>query len=123
MKTAQAENRPEVAKTTLSTLFTFHQQTLSRITGLIQLAFGILEGLIGLRFLLMMIASNPAAPFANFVYAITYPFLYPFIGLTQVFQAQGMVIEWYDLVAMIVYGLVAWVVIRLTWLIFAQVRS
>ena len=123
MKSTQSVDRKEPAKTSLANIFSFSGQTLSRITGFIQLGFGILEGLIGLRFLLKMIASNPDTPFAHFVYTISYPFLYPFIGLTRVINIQGMVIEFYDLVAMMVYALLAWVIIRLVWLTFAQIRS
>ena len=123
MKTTQPQNRLQPARISLSSLFRFDQQTLIRLTGFIQLGFGILEGLIGLRFLLRMIGSNPDTPFASFIYALTYPFLYPFIGLTSVISVQKMVIEFYDLVAMLVYGLVAWVVIRVIWLTLAQIQS
>jgi len=123
MKSTRPMERPEPAKTSLSKIFTFSQQTLNRVTGFIELGFSIVDGLIGLRFLLKMIASNPDSPFANFIYAVSYPFVYPFIGLVRVINVQGMVIEFYDLVAMLVYILVAWVIIRLVWLTFAQVRS
>lgn len=122
LETTQRQIRPQPAATSLANLFTFNQQTLLRVTGLLELGFVVLEGLIGLRFLLRMIGSNLGTPFASFIYAITYPFLYPFIGLTRVITVQGMVLEFYDLVAMLVYGLVAWVVIRLVWLAFAQIR-
>ena len=123
MKPTRPVERPERANASLSNIFAFKQQTLNRVIGLIELGFSILDGLIGLRFLLKMIASNPDSPFANFIYAVTYPFLYPFIGLTRVITVQGMVIEFYDLVAMLVYGLLAWVIIRLIWLIFAQIHA
>ena len=118
LETTQWQIRPQPAATSLSNLFTFNQQTLLRLTGLLELGFVVLEGLIGPRFLLRMIGSNVGTPFPSFIYAITYPF----IGLTRVITVQGMVLEFYDLVTMLVYGLVAWVVIRLVWLAFAQIR-
>jgi len=51
LKTAHNEEPSEPAKTTRFNFLTFNQQTLSRSAGVIQLAVGILESLIGLRFL------------------------------------------------------------------------
>lgn len=118
------EPNPRVApaRTSLSSLFTVNQETLVRVTGLIWLAFGILDGLIGLRFLLKLMAANPANPFAAFLYAITEPALWIFRGLTTTPSFEGIVIEFYDLVAMAVYALLGWVIIRVLWLLFARLR-
>ena len=62
----------------------FGEDTLRRITGLIQLSFNVLNGLISLRFLLKLMAANPANPFASLVYFTTSPFLWIFQGLTRI---------------------------------------
>jgi len=54
--------------------YTITQDTLRRLTLLIQLAFGILNGLIALRFFLKLIAANPANPFAQLIYSFMGPF-------------------------------------------------
>jgi hypothetical protein len=119
------ENRPTApppAQTSLSELFTFNQETLRRITGLIQLGFGILNGLIGLRFLLKLMAANPDNAFASRMYFITAPFLWIFSGLTHNPSFEGIVIEFHDLIAIGVYAMLGWVIIRVIWLLFAHVK-
>jgi hypothetical protein len=49
---------------------------------------------------------------------ITDPFLLPFQGLTATPSAAGMVLEIPTLIAMLVYLLMAWVVVRLIWVLF-----
>lgn len=100
----------------------FGQETLRRISLMIQLAFGILDGLIGLRFLLKLMAANPANPFAQFVYFITTPFLWIFQGLTPTPSFEGIVIEFYDLIAIAVYAALGWVIVQFLWILFARLR-
>ncbi len=113
---------PPPAQTSLAELFTFNQETLRRITGLIQLGFGILNGVIALRFLLKLMAANPDNVFASLVYFITAPFLWIFSGLTTNPSFEGIVIEFHDLIAIGVYAMLGWVIIRVIWLLFAHVR-
>jgi uncharacterized protein YggT (Ycf19 family) len=98
------------------------QSTLRRITGLIQLAFVILNGLIGIRFLLKLMAANPANPFAQFIYFITTPFLWLFQGITFTPTFQGIQIEFFSLIAIVVYSLVCWIIVQLIWLLFSRLR-
>lgn len=64
-----------------------------------------------------LIAANPNSEFAQFIYAITEPFMLPFRGLTATPAAGGIVIEIPALIAIIVYALLAWVVVKLIWLL------
>ena len=98
------------------------EDTLRRVSSLIQLAFGILNGLIGLRFLLKLMAANPANSFAVLIDAITQPFLWMFQGLTHTPSFEGITIEFYDLIAIAVYYLLGWVIVRLMWILFARMR-
>jgi hypothetical protein len=90
----------------------------SKVVNFIWLLFGILEGLIGLRVFLKLIAANPRNPFANLLYQFTALFLWPFRGLTADPSGGGIVLEVNSLIAMMVYGLLGWVIVRLIWLIF-----
>jgi uncharacterized protein YggT (Ycf19 family) len=99
---------------------TISYATLRRITGLIQLAFIILDGLIGIRFLLKLMAANPANPFAQLVYFITAPFLWIFQGITYTPTLGGIQIELFSLIAMVVYALVGWIIVQLIWLLFSR---
>ncbi len=96
---------------------------ISRITQLIWLFLGVLEAIIGLRVLLKLIAANPANPLAKFVYGFSDLFLWPFQGLTIEPSAQGMVLEIPAIIAMFVYALIGWAIVRLFWLLFYQPAS
>ena len=93
---------------------------LSRIVGLIQLAFVFLCGMIGLRFILKLLAANPANPFAQLVYFFTDLFLWPFMGITYTPTFAGIQIEFFSLIAIVVYMLIAWIITRLIWLLFSR---
>lgn len=74
----------------------------------------ILEVLLALRIILSLLGANRSNGFAQFIYSITYPFVAPFFGLFGSTFSYGVArLEVETIVAMIVYGLVAWVVIRL----------
>lgn len=112
--------KPATRMTTTVPVMTLSQDTLRRITGLTQLGFGVLDGLIGLRFFLKLMAANPANPFAQIVYFLTEPFLWLFKGLTRTPAFEGIVIEFYDLIAMAVYAMLGWVIVQLLWILFAR---
>jgi hypothetical protein len=88
----------------------------------IYLLFGIVNALIGIRFILRALGANSANAFAAFVYRASAPFLAPFVGLFPAAQLDGGILEWHAIVAIIVYALVAWVLARLIWLILGETR-
>lgn len=83
-----------------------------RVTQLVWLFFGLVVGLIGLRVLLKVIGANPDNDFASLVYNAAALFLAPFFGLIGSPSSGGMVLEVPSLVAMLVYALVGWVIVR-----------
>ena len=96
------------------------RQSLWQITSLIWLAACLLEALIGMRVLLKMLAANPDAPFAQWVYGLSYVFLWPFLGLTATPSAEGIVLEVPSMIAMVVYALLFLALDRLIWLLFIR---
>jgi len=100
-----------------------HRQNVARVAQLAWLLFGILEALIGLRIVFKLIAANPVNAFVTFVYSITEPFLWPFLGITGTPAAEGHILEISSLIAMIVYALFGWIVVRLIWVIFYHPSS
>jgi hypothetical protein len=98
------------------------RRTLLKISQFIWLGFGVLEGLIGLRILLKLIAANPQSPFARLIYEVTRPFLAPFVGLTPTPAANGVVLEIHSIIALFVYALLSVLVERLIWIIFSRPR-
>ncbi len=95
-----------------------HRQTLYWISGLIWFAFGVLEALIGLRVVFRLIGANAQNPFAQFVYSSTQIYLLPFASLTANPAVGGLVLEITSMMAMIIYALIAWGIVRLLWLLF-----
>lgn len=83
-----------------------------RVTQLIWLFFGLIVGLIGLRVLLKLIGANPENDFASLIYNAAALFLAPFFGLIGSPSSGGMVLEVPSLVAMLVYALAGWVIVR-----------
>ncbi len=99
-----------------------NQATLRRVTGLIELGTLIVNSMIGIRFLLKLIAANPDNAFDQFVYFFTSTFLFIFVGLTRTPSFEGIMIEFYDLIAIMVYFVLSWVVVRLIWILFARLK-
>lgn len=95
-----------------------NRENVFRITQFIWLMFGILEALIGFRIFLKFIAANPANWFAALIYRLTDPFLFPFQGITVDPSFLGFVLEISSVIALLVYALVAWAIVRFVWLVF-----
>ena len=94
-----------------------------RVQQMIWWIFGLIEGLIAIRFVLKALGANPQAGFAEFIYGLTAPLVAPFVGLFGSPQAQGSVLEMHSLVALIVYALLAWLLARLAWIVVGETRS
>ena len=91
------------------------RRALAKATQIIWLVTGVLQALIGIRLLLRLLAASPQAGFAQFIYGITAVFLVPFAGLFDDPAANDSVLELSSLVAMLVYALFAWGVVRVMW--------
>ncbi|MEJ0021863.1 MAG: YggT family protein [Candidatus Doudnabacteria bacterium] len=74
---------------------------------------GLLEALLVFRFVLKLLAANPNAGFSSFIYNVSYPFAAPFLNVFKMTKVEGNIFEWTTLLAMLVYWLVAWGIIRL----------
>ncbi|MEO8395367.1 MAG: YggT family protein [Chloroflexota bacterium] len=95
----------------------------ARISGIIWLLFGVLDALIILRVVLKFIAANPTNDFSNFIYSFTNIFLSPFNSLIASPVIGNGVFEISSLVALVVYTLLAWLIVRLFRLIFTPART
>lgn len=74
----------------------------------------ILLGLLAIRFILALLGANPANAFANFIYTVSHPFVAPFFSLFSYNTQLGISrFETYTLVAMVIYALIAWAIVRL----------
>lgn len=94
-----------------------------RIVQVIWIGVVTLEVLLGIRFLLKLLAANPAVPFAAFIYRISEVFLAPFNGLTIVPSANGVVLEIPTIIAMLVYLALGILTVRLLWVLFKPIKA
>jgi hypothetical protein len=78
---------------------------------------GFIEILLAFRFILKLLGANPASGFVDFVYNISGLLTAPFDNIFNVSTAEGSVVESVFepsiLVAMVVYALIGWGIVKL----------
>lgn len=92
---------------------TYSVRPVYRATQVVWYVAGLVETLLGLRFILKLIGANSSAGFVDAVYTITQPLISPFNGIVRNTSISGSVFDWNTLIAMLVYWLLAWAIIRL----------
>jgi uncharacterized membrane protein len=95
-----------------------YREALYKVSQFIWLLFGGLEALIGIRVALLLIGANPASWFVAFVYQLSELFLWPFRNIVANPAFGNHVLEITSLIAMIVYPLIGWAIVRLIWVLF-----
>ena len=83
-----------------------------QVTRLIWSILALLEIMLGLRFMLKLIGANAASGFGGFVYGTTSLFVKPFANLVSTWTSGASILEVNTLVAMAVYALVFWAIVR-----------
>lgn len=86
---------------------------LYRGTQIVWYLLGLTEAFLVFRLVLKMLAANSQAGFTNFIYSATYFFVAPFNAVFRITQVNNSIFEWTTLLAMLVYWLVAWGIIKL----------
>lgn len=86
---------------------------LYRGTQIVWYITGILEALLAFRFVLKLLGANPGAGFTDFIYSVTHLFASPFLNVFRLTEVEGSIFEWTTLLAMLVYWLIAFAIIRL----------
>jgi len=86
----------------------------------IYLLFGVIEVLLAIRFLLRLFGADPTAPFSAMILGVTAPFVAPFVGVFPNAAVSGSVFEPASLLAIVIYALLAWLIAKIIWLLFAR---
>jgi len=86
---------------------------LYRGTQAIWYILSLLEIMLAFRFVLKLLGANPEAGFTHFIYSVTKVFAAPFLTVFRVSRVEGSIMEWTTLLAMLVYGIIAWGIIKL----------
>lgn len=86
---------------------------LYRGTQIVWYLLGILEILLAFRFVLKLLGANAAAGFTSFIYGTTHIFTAPFLSVFRISKVSGSIFEWTTILAMLVYWLIAFGIIKL----------
>lgn len=78
----------------------------------------IIEILLIFRLLLEIGGANPYSGFANFMYSLSYPFVYPFRGVFGAIESGRSVFDWSIFVAGGFYFVLAYILSRLMQIIY-----
>src|SRR4030043_1453034 len=85
---------------------------LYRGTQIVWYILGLIEVLLVFRFVLKLLGANPAAGFSSFIYGVTYIFAAPFLSVFRITQVSGSIFEWTTILAMFVYWVMAFAIIK-----------
>lgn len=94
-----------------------------KVNRVVYTLLGILEILLGLRFILKLIAANPNTTFSTFIYGITQVFIAPFDALLGTPAFGGSTLEINTLIAMVVYALLFWIIARIVSIVMDRSTS
>ena len=91
--------------------------TQSTVVNIIWLIYGVIAVLLGLRFIFLALGANSTSTFVSFIYNVSHVFSAPF---DSIFSAKTVdeastksVIEPSVIVAIVVYALIAWGIVKL----------
>jgi len=87
---------------------------------IVYLIFGIIEGLIAIRFAFRLFGANPASPIVNFIYAFTDMLMAPFRFIFPTGQAAGAVFDWTALVAILFYVFFSWIIVKVVSIFYTK---
>lgn len=86
---------------------------LYRGTQIVWYVLGVLQTLLAIRFILKLLGASPAAGFSSFIYDLSYIFVAPFLNVFQITEVNASIFEWTTLLAMVIYYLIAWGIVKL----------
>jgi uncharacterized membrane protein len=96
---------------------------LFQVTRIMWTVLATLEVLLGLRFMLKLIGANPESGFSWLIYGLTGLFVKPFTDLVSTWYSGETIIEVTTLIAMAVYALFFWGMVRVTRIIVDRPRA
>lgn len=74
---------------------------------------GLIEIILAFRFILKLLAANPSASFTNLTYTLSYPLVAPFLNVFKTARLEANIFEWTTLLAMSIYALIAWAIVKI----------
>ena len=89
----------------------------------INVVFGIIQGLLVIRFVLELLGANPTSQFVAWMYGVTAGLVAPFAGAFPALNLSGFVIDLAVIFAMIGYAIISWLIIRLLSFLFSALSG
>ena len=86
---------------------------LLRLSQIVWFMLGIIEVLLILRLVLLVVGANPLAQFTVLIYNLSSPLTAPFRGILGVSSVGPAVIEWSTLIAILVYAIIAYGILKI----------
>lgn len=74
---------------------------------------GLVNAVIALRFIFLLFGANQEAGFTGVIYAVSAPFVAPFVGIFGEPVLGDLVIEASSLLAIVIYLLVGWIISKI----------
>jgi len=88
-------------------------KTIFTVTKILWYVFYVLEANLAFRFILKLLGANPGAGFTNLIYTLSAAPLAPFRFVFENNALGGSVFEWNTLLAMVVYWMIIWGIVKL----------
>ena len=102
---------------------TARRSGLDQVTRGVWFLAALLEAALAFRIAFKLFEANPESGFVRFINGFTDPFVAPFNGIFSSPESDGAVLDSNALLAMFVYLLAAWAIVRLIWLLFDRPES
>lgn len=96
---------------------------LGRIGSILWFFCAIIEIVLGLRVVFRLLEANRDNGFVHFIYRFSGPFVRPFEGIFSNPTSNGAVLDTGALVAMVIYAIITWLIVRLLWLLLDTPES
>ncbi len=74
---------------------------------------GVINALIAIRFILLLLGANQSTGFVDFIYGITSVLVGPFVGIFGEPVYGRFLFDWSSILAIVIYSLIAWGIVRL----------
>lgn len=114
METNQGRDEDEVQQKKVVTTEDQEVDGTQKIANVVYALVGIITGLIGLRFLLLLLAANPNNTFAEVIYGLSEPFVRPFYGLFgNNYAIEGVRFELESIIAIAFLAFLGWAIVKL----------
>ncbi|HEX6257922.1 MAG TPA: hypothetical protein VFZ48_00415 [Candidatus Saccharimonadales bacterium] len=90
------------------------------MTAIISAVFGLIELVLGFRFMFLFLGANPSAPFVDWIYDVSTPFVTPFAGIlgqpvvAPVGTVVNSIFDASTLIAFVVYASIGGLLIAFT---------